>query len=145
MPDSFGGLFARYAAGVSGADPSAGAPWVGLVWAASLLTLGHPDLIVSLVLLGAVPVCFLSVSYTHLDVYKRQSDDNASNALIQTLDATNNIVLDHSGSGQLIALLGVSDLVIVQTPDAILVATKDPVSYTHLDVYKRQPTGRRCS
>jgi len=53
------------------------------------------------------------------------SDDNASNALIQTLDATNNIVLDHSGSGQLIALVGVSDLVIVQTPDAILVATKD--------------------
>ena len=82
VPDSFGGLFARYAAGVSGADPSAGAPWVGLVWAASLLTLGHPDLIVSLVLLGAVPVCFLlasrvlgrlaAVSYTHLDVYKRQ-------------------------------------------------------------------------
>lgn len=62
VPDSFGGLFARYAAGVSGADPSAGAPWVGLVWAASLLTLGHPDLIVSLVLLGAVPVCFLLAS-----------------------------------------------------------------------------------
>lgn len=59
VPATFGGLWERWVAPVAGAGPSAGAPWTGLAWAASLLTLGHPDLVVSLVLLAAVPVAFL--------------------------------------------------------------------------------------
>ena len=41
------------------------------------------------------------------------------------MDASNNLVLDHSGTGRLVALLGVSDLVVVETPDVTLIAHRD--------------------
>jgi mannose-1-phosphate guanylyltransferase len=49
------------------------------------------------------------------------SDDagNQGNCTLKTLDAENNIVF--SKSGRTIALLGVSDLIVVETPDALLV------------------------
>ena len=59
------------------------------------------------------------------DVLPGDDHGNVGNARLATLDATNNIVLDHSGPGRLVALLGVSDLVVVQTPDATLVAHRD--------------------
>ncbi len=59
VPATFGGLFARFADPVAGVATSAGAPWTGLLWLASLLTFGHPDVIVGLILLAAVPLCFL--------------------------------------------------------------------------------------
>lgn len=58
-PESLGALWSRYAAEVAGAAPSAGAPWSGLTWLAALPTFGHPDLLASLLLLGAVPLAFL--------------------------------------------------------------------------------------
>ena len=57
---------------------------------------------------------FLTVSYTHLDVYKRQ-EKNFS------LEPGRNTVLDGVGNTTLI--------------DS---SYNGPVSYTHLDVYKRQ-------
>lgn len=51
--------------------------------------------------------------------------DNASTGALQALDAQHNIVIDRTGSGRLVALLGVDDLVIVETPDVTLVAHKD--------------------
>ena len=53
------------------------------------------------------------------------ADGNASNSLLQALGATDNIVLDQLGGRRLIALLGVSDLVVVETPDATLIAHRD--------------------
>lgn len=47
---------------------------------------------------------------------------NASNCPVSAVDAQNNIVF--TSSGQRVALLGVQDLIIVQTPDALLVADR---------------------
>ena len=52
-----------------------------------------------------------AVSYTHLDVYKRQEDDN---------------------------LLGEYTINYKKTHSQTLLPMLDAVSYTHLDVYKRQ-------
>lgn len=59
VPESFPALYGRFADPVEGVWPSSGAPWVGLVWLASLLTFGHPDIVVSLIIVGAVPAGFL--------------------------------------------------------------------------------------
>lgn len=59
VPDAFSALFAQYAQPVPGVGASAGAPWLGLLWVASLVTFGHPDLVVSVLLLGAVPLLFV--------------------------------------------------------------------------------------
>ena len=73
-----------------------------------------------------------SVSYTHLDVYKRQLRDNARDGLtVQKMQQ------------KLVGEIKV-------TPAEVRRYFKDlpqdsipyiPVSYTHLDVYKRQPSG----
>ena len=47
---------------------------------------------------------------------------NQSNCTLKTLDAADNIVF--SKSGRTIALLGVSDLIVVETPDALLVCSR---------------------
>ena len=57
------------------------------------------------------------VSYTHLDVYKRQVQERR----------------DDLGAG----VIGIGHQHDGLVPDAC-----DPVSYTHLDVYKRQAAGR---
>ena len=67
---------------------------------------------------------FAPVSYTHLDVYKRQTRMGAGNARFLCADAA-------EAAQQLLAE-GLR-------PDVVVL---DPVSYTHLDVYKRQ--GRCC-
>ena len=69
------------------------------------------------------------VSYTHLDVYKRQCQ---SRVWLQADDVDGKIVFKAE-----------SDALIVKGIIALLIKvfsghTPDAVSYTHLDVYKRQ-------
>lgn len=52
-------------------------------------------------------------------------DGNRSNSALHTLDAGGNIVYSGAGAGRHVALLGVDDLIVVQTEDAVLVAHKD--------------------
>lgn len=59
VPATFGGLWEQWVAPVAGAGPSAGAPWIGLLWVGSLVTFGHPDVLVGLLLLASVPGMFL--------------------------------------------------------------------------------------
>ena len=51
--------------------------------------------------------------------FKNDEQRNAANCALTALDSTNNIVFDQSGSD--VALLGVHNLIIVRTEDAILV------------------------
>lgn len=59
------------------------------------------------------------------EILPGDADANVGNTRLATMDAANNLVIDSSGSGRLVALLGVSDLVVVETPDATLVAHRD--------------------
>ena len=83
-----------------------------------------------------VAFAFQSVSYTHLDVYKRQGQDRVAQRL----------PLGRRGS-----LGGDIDRVGAHPLPGELERGASPVSYTHLDVYKRQPwtlrrpAGRRPS
>ena len=62
--------------------------------------------------------CFGAVSYTHLDVYKRQVLERLSeHTFFETAK-------------------------MLYVPAALLDYKFSPVSYTHLDVYKRQVSGR---
>jgi mannose-1-phosphate guanylyltransferase len=56
----------------------------------------------------------------YLDTY---GTDNRANETITELDSRNNIIFNAT-SGTRIALLGVDDLIIVQTPDALLIANR---------------------
>ena len=51
--------------------------------------------------------------------FKNDEDGNAANCDITALDSTNNIVFDQDGTK--IALLGVHNLIVVRTADALLV------------------------
>jgi len=53
-----------------------------------------------------------------------EGEGNRSNTAIQAQDATNNIVFSHQPT-RLIALLGVHDLLVVETADALLVCRRD--------------------
>jgi mannose-1-phosphate guanylyltransferase len=50
------------------------------------------------------------------------AEGNQGNCTLKTLDASNNIIF--SKSARTIALLGVSDLIVVETPDALLVCNR---------------------
>ena len=63
------------------------------------------------------------VSYTHLDVYKRQEQDGPF-ILAQI--------------GRLAAMAKEKGLTVLVEPDPSVSACNAAVSYTHLDVYKRQ-------
>ena len=63
------------------------------------------------------------VSYTHLDVYKRQKEEGVSVVLVNSNPAT--IMTDKR----------IADHVYIEPLTAEVL---EPVSYTHLDVYKRQ-------
>jgi len=63
-------------------------------------------------------------SWISLGKYLQQDGDkNASNTTLSTIDAHGNIA--YSAQGKRIALLGVDDLIIVDTSDALLIARKD--------------------
>ena len=91
-----------------------------------------------------------SVSYTHLDVYKRQAVARAlahGPKLVIAAEPTGNI--DPELSLEMMELLErVSETgitVVVVTHEHELVRQCHPVSYTHLDVYKRQVPRRTSS
>ena len=78
----------------------------------------------------------MPVSYTHLDVYKRQvlsdgkSQDNLPYAPSEVAKAT---VMEYEGKTYI--TYDNEDHV---TDEVTLSPSSEPVSYTHLDVYKRQ-------
>ena len=74
---------------------------------------------------------FISVSYTHLDVYKRQESDSFL--------AQGGICMQHGEADY----RPFFDDTMRAGHYENNPATVDPVSYTHLDVYKRQGEGRR--
>ena len=93
-----------------------------------------------------------SVSYTHLDVYKRQADECGKTQYLCIGEDTTDIVLE---SGEIVAKCenykylginfnkeGTNDTEIkcrVNKARTIIKSLNGiPVSYTHLDVYKRQ-------
>ena len=85
------------------------------------------------------------VSYTHLDVYKRQwmkcSMPRACSCSVQAgLPATTNCALPSSSRNASGAKVSYSSSLEQSTTMSALAATAAsiPVSYTHLDVYKRQ-------
>ena len=80
-----------------------------------------------------IPFYTYTVSYTHLDVYKRQAEDDLAAAL-------RGVGL-HKLSGYVALELFLLRLVqLVQLGPHTCGPV--PVSYTHLDVYKRQPWSR---
>ena len=73
---------------------------------------------------------FMAVSYTHLDVYKRQG----MKCTLYDLGTSVGLILDYPGNP---SRGTVCDALISQVD--IFPTLCEPVSYTHLDVYKRQP------
>ncbi|MBI4972150.1 MAG: mannose-1-phosphate guanylyltransferase [Candidatus Omnitrophica bacterium] len=70
-------------------------------------------------------------------IWPKDSLQNASRNRLVSVDSSGNIV---DGDSKLVALLGVNDLVVVSTPDAILVARKDRVQDVReiIDILKHQ-------
>jgi mannose-1-phosphate guanylyltransferase len=56
------------------------------------------------------------------DVWTRDDNGNAADSMVVSLDSGNCVV---SSPGKLTALIGIEDLIIVETPDALLVCRKD--------------------
>ena len=79
---------------------------------------------------NAFLLCIITVSYTHLDVYKRQGsyNDGEKSYPVKAGDVT----FCPDGTGHALDNTGDTDLVFMA-----LIIMKS-VSYTHLDVYKRQ-------
>ena len=70
----------------------------------------------------------MAVSYTHLDVYKRQHYGSSSTGLFNILSIGTNVIIEQSlfnGRGNTLTVL-------------LRDNNYRAVSYTHLDVYKRQ-------
>ena len=57
--------------------------------------------------------------------FETDAQGNACNTTLTSVDSNNNIV--YTGGEVHVALLGINDLVVVQTPDAILIAAKEAV------------------
>ena len=77
-----------------------------------------------------------AVSYTHLDVYKRQPlKDVSSRGEFRTYMLSVLISSKHSYSAMHLAIQQIHQRFVQHGP---LVLESTPVSYTHLDVYKRQ-------
>ena len=89
----------------------------------------------------------MAVSYTHLDVYKRQVQLAASLAeagkkvMFIDADLRKSVLLGRFRIHQNVK--GLVHLLSGQAQLADVICMTDAVSYTHLDVYKRQPQGRR--
>ena len=77
-----------------------------------------------------MPACYsiITVSYTHLDVYKRQTDDNS-----KFLNEPDIVKITKLGR-----LRWAGHVIRMGENEMPRKALTEPVSYTHLDVYKRQ-------
>ena len=82
----------------------------------------------------------MTVSYTHLDVYKRQVLGEAQSLYPKWIEIKSlTIHPNHWGQGLGTLLLAALKQVTVELDyQGILLQSPDAVSYTHLDVYKRQ-------
>ena len=86
----------------------------------------------------------MSVSYTHLDVYKRQLDDGSIAAGIakrRIFPCCFGSALKMQGVDELLEIVSQFSLQKIypaQFGARVFKISRDPVSYTHLDVYKRQ-------
>ena len=84
-----------------------------------------------------------AVSYTHLDVYKRQQSQSVKTPsvmrLVEERAFSENQVVAAGKSLIPRQLRGIEPLSKVMRREAELQRGEQPVSYTHLDVYKRQP------
>ena len=104
-------------------------------------------------------VIFMAVSYTHLDVYKRQAPYGIGASLPTAFFNLESPGLDQVAVRKAIAMAVDYPTIIAnamtnqsatfdQVPRSLMnptpgeQATFDPVSYTHLDVYKRQAVDR---
>ena len=91
---------------------------------------------------------FIPVSYTHLDVYKRQVYDkdwqnNRQRVEVSVLKKEKDS--DRTLEGAIFGLFAKDDIksettgkVLIEADEIIELKSTDAVSYTHLDVYKRQ-------
>ena len=70
------------------------------------------------------------VSYTHLDVYKRQVFENQNNLMSETFRNVRTNLQFMLGNGKKVIL--------------VTSTVSGAVSYTHLDVYKRQVYEGQC-
>ena len=100
-----------------------------------------------------------SVSYTHLDVYKRQEEFGVSAAAPVMVAAGPaaaaaeektefDVVLADAGASKMGVIKLVKEITGLGLKEAKALVDEAPktitVSYTHLDVYKRQLKNRRC-
>ena len=76
----------------------------------------------------------IPVSYTHLDVYKRQGQFLADAGTAQTLVPVR--------YGIAVVVYAVESNMHVRMLLVEMLGAEEPVSYTHLDVYKRQRCAR---
>ena len=101
--------------------------------------------------------CFDSVSYTHLDVYKRQTDGDMDKAVeflrekglagaakkagrIAAEGIVDTAITEDGKKAVVVEVNAETDFVAKNAKFQAYVAdVAAPVSYTHLDVYKRQP------
>ena len=89
---------------------------------------------------------FTAVSYTHLDVYKRQAKElkkatQEYEKLLAEISGEQREIVRHSTIGREKSSVCEDDSALLQkffTKQSFV----DAVSYTHLDVYKRQAEGR---
>ena len=98
----------------------------------------------------AVPLLLSAVSYTHLDVYKRQMAEEARD-LLQVMEESGDEEIyytpaltgqENEAIEQWLSSLDHDSLIEMFTDEnftSLLQRALYPVSYTHLDVYKRQP------
>ena len=78
-------------------------------------------------------ICEITVSYTHLDVYKRQGSDSRRTLVLKNLEKITPFIVDAVEKGAVLLAVGLGFQVLGRYIKA--------VSYTHLDVYKRQCVG----
>ena len=67
-------------------------------------------------------------SWVSVSKYLKEQESNKTNSPLVCHESTGNIVFTQSGKKQ-VALLGVDDLIVVETEDVILVANKHDADY----------------
>jgi mannose-1-phosphate guanylyltransferase len=73
----------------------------------------------------------------------KDGDDNVLPPESIAIDARGNLVWDRSGSGRTYALVGVSDLVVVETDDAVLIVPRSRAQDVRLVVERLRAAGKR--
>jgi mannose-1-phosphate guanylyltransferase len=77
------------------------------------------------------------------ELAEKDADGNATPEGAIVIDGKNNLVWDRSGSGRTYALVGVSDLVVVETEDAVLIVPRERAQDVRLAVEKLKAAGNK--